>query len=46
MSDLLEARQTALVVVAAGPVGDAIATHLTHAGSKVVTDSIWAELEA
>jgi hypothetical protein len=44
MSDLLEARQAALVVVAAGHDRDTISTLLTNAITKVVTASIWADL--
>ena len=47
MTDLLEATQAALVVVAItlGPV-DAVGDLLTHASGLVVTDAIWADLEA
>jgi hypothetical protein len=45
MGDLLEARQAALVVVAVAQDRDAISALLTHAITKVVTESIWADLE-
>ena len=46
MSDLLEAGQSALVVVAVERDGDAISALLTRATVKVITDSIWADLES
>jgi hypothetical protein len=46
MSDLLEAGQSALVVVAVERDRDAIGALLTEASVKVVTDSIWADLES
>jgi hypothetical protein len=45
MSDLLEAAQSALVVVAVDRDGDAISALLTEARVKVITDSIWADLD-
>jgi glucose-6-phosphate dehydrogenase assembly protein OpcA len=45
MADLLEARQAAVVVVAVEQDRDAIRALLTHAITKVVTESIWADLE-
>jgi hypothetical protein len=45
MSDLLEARQAALVVVAVAHDRDAISALLTHARCSIVSDSIWADLE-
>ena len=46
MSDLLEAGQAAIVVVAVEHDRDAIGALLMHAGIKVVTDSIWADIES
>ena len=46
MSDLLEAGQSALVVVAVEHDSGAIGALLTQASVKVVTDSIWADLES
>ena len=46
MSDLLEAGQSALVVVAVAQDGDSLGALLTEASVKVVTDSIWADLES
>jgi hypothetical protein len=46
MSDLLEAGQAALVVVAAGPDGATIGACLANAGDTLVTDGIWADLDA
>ena len=46
MTDLLEATQAALVVVAITPDRDAVGDLLTHASGLVVTDAIWADLEA
>ena len=46
MSDLLESGQSALVVVAVEHDSGAIGALLTQASVKVVTDSIWVDLES